>query len=251
MGTPLKTVSKGYPHFRRLIRWIQKVVASVKRNSFRKTLQNIASAIEDAHFDWSYRIETARLENLENLNISSVNKRLGERYEPVRVRAFRKLMDHLRLPSGLVFIDMGCGKGRPLIAAAEYPFRRIVGVEFSPELCAICRENIASARKRKMYDAQIEIIETDAAEFSIPSDASVLFLLNPFHSSIFMRVLENLHISLAQAPRTVWIIIGNPQDLAPTVNLALDNFTWISEYTYGSAKFWIWSNDRTASYGSA
>ncbi len=37
------------------------------------------------------------------------------------------------------FLDLGCGKGRALIVAAEFPFRAITGVELSPALAAIAR----------------------------------------------------------------------------------------------------------------
>src|SRR6516225_8353137 len=41
------------------------------------------------------------------------------------------------------FVDIGCGKGRALMVASAFPFRRLVGVEISPELCEIARANTA------------------------------------------------------------------------------------------------------------
>jgi SAM-dependent methyltransferase len=49
-------------------------------------------------------------------------------------------------PEKDVFLDYGCGKGRVLIAAAGYRFRRIIGVEIAPELIACARENIRRCR---------------------------------------------------------------------------------------------------------
>jgi predicted RNA methylase len=40
------------------------------------------------------------------------------------------------------FVDIGSGKGRALIIAAEYAFKRIIGVEYSPSLATICRRNL-------------------------------------------------------------------------------------------------------------
>jgi SAM-dependent methyltransferase len=41
------------------------------------------------------------------------------------------------------FVDIGCGKGRALFIAAEFPFRRIVGAELAVELAQIARANVA------------------------------------------------------------------------------------------------------------
>ena len=42
------------------------------------------------------------------------------------------------------FVDYGSGKGRVLMLAAAYPFRRILGVEFSESLDRVARDNIAT-----------------------------------------------------------------------------------------------------------
>src|SRR5687768_7586014 len=39
------------------------------------------------------------------------------------------------------FVDVGCGKGRPLLVASEFAFQRIVGVELAPHLAKIARAN--------------------------------------------------------------------------------------------------------------
>lgn len=38
------------------------------------------------------------------------------------------------------FIDMGCGKGYVMTCAAEYSFRGVGGVEYTPELYEICKK---------------------------------------------------------------------------------------------------------------
>ena len=47
-----------------------------------------------------------------------------------------------------VFLDLGAGKGRMLLAASRYPFRRVIGVELSDRLAAIARSNVAAFRLR-------------------------------------------------------------------------------------------------------
>src|ERR1700674_4645239 len=41
------------------------------------------------------------------------------------------------------FVDLGSGKGRALLLASDYPFREIIGVELSPKLDRVARDNIA------------------------------------------------------------------------------------------------------------
>jgi hypothetical protein len=46
------------------------------------------------------------------------------------------------------FIDLGSGKGRVLLMASDYPFKRIIGVEFMPELQRVAQENIRKYAER-------------------------------------------------------------------------------------------------------
>ncbi|MBV9088229.1 MAG: class I SAM-dependent methyltransferase [Acidobacteriaceae bacterium] len=103
------------------------------------------------------------------------------------------------------FIDIGSGKGRALLMAAEYPFRRIVGVELLPELHAIARENIA-----KCADRRVELLCTDARDYEFPREASVVYLFDPLHEGGLTRLVSNLVRSMRQAPRDVWIVYHNP-----------------------------------------
>ncbi len=47
------------------------------------------------------------------------------------------------------FVDIGSGKGRVLIAAAEHPFLQVAGVEYSKELHEAALNNIRSAKRIK------------------------------------------------------------------------------------------------------
>ena len=45
-----------------------------------------------------------------------------------------------------IFIDLGSGKGRALLMASDYPFRRIVGVELLPQLHRAAQDNLTKYR---------------------------------------------------------------------------------------------------------
>jgi len=91
----------------------------------------------------------------------------GSLYQPTDEALFREMMSALPIAyERFTFIDIGSGKGRALLMAAEYPFRRIVGVELLPELHAIARENIA-----KCADRRVELLCTDARDYEFPREA--------------------------------------------------------------------------------
>jgi SAM-dependent methyltransferase len=70
-------------------------------------------------------------------------------YAPTSFRAFRAFMQSVPVePDRDVFVDVGCGKGRVLVMAAQFPFRRVIGVEVSPTLAAAAAANVARVRRR-------------------------------------------------------------------------------------------------------
>jgi len=103
------------------------------------------------------------------------------------------------------FIDLGSGKGRVLLMAADYPFKRIIGVEFMPELHRAAQENIAGYSSDRQRCRLIESVCMDARDFQFPPEPLVAYLFNPFSEATFVAVLENLRQSVEQSPRPVYI----------------------------------------------
>jgi hypothetical protein len=103
------------------------------------------------------------------------------------------------------FIDLGSGKGRALLMASDFPLRRIVGVEFMPELCNAAEKNIAGYSSDSQKCRQIESVCMDAQDFQFPLEPLMVYLFNPFSEPTFVMVLENLRRSVEQAPRPLYI----------------------------------------------
>jgi SAM-dependent methyltransferase len=108
------------------------------------------------------------------------------------------------------FIDLGSGKGRTLLMAADYPFRRIVGVELLPALHQVAQENLRLYRSGSRKCFSVASICADATEFCFPAEALVLYLFNPFPEAGLRRVIGNLLSSLLEHPRAVYVIYHNP-----------------------------------------
>ena len=106
------------------------------------------------------------------------------------------------------FIDLGAGKGRALLMASDYPFQRIMGVEFMPDLCRAAEENIASysaSSNDRQKCQRMEMVCADACDFQFPTEPLVVYLFNPFSEPMFAKVLENLRLSVEQVARPVYV----------------------------------------------
>jgi predicted RNA methylase len=108
--------------------------------------------------------------------------------------------------SQLTFVDIGCGKGRVLLMAAQHPFRRIVGVELLPELDEIARHNIARVRAG---DARFQFVCGDARAYVFPNEPLLVFLFNPFPGYVFREVLRRLMDAPRTTRRPVFIVFHN------------------------------------------
>jgi SAM-dependent methyltransferase len=109
-----------------------------------------------------------------------------------------------------VFVEFGCGKGRVVLdAARRYRFRRVIGVELSPDLSAVARRVVASENGNlRCHDVRIET--ADATAFEIPDDMTYAYFYNPFNGAIFEQVCENIAASLRRSPRFLRVIYLNP-----------------------------------------
>jgi tRNA1(Val) A37 N6-methylase TrmN6 len=109
------------------------------------------------------------------------------------------------------FIDLGSGKGRALLMAADYPFRRILGVELLPSLNQIAQQNLAQYHSESQKCFAIESVCADATAFALPEAALVIYLFNPFPESGLRSALANLQDSLNRHPRPTYVVYHNPQ----------------------------------------
>jgi SAM-dependent methyltransferase len=144
------------------------------------------------------------------------------RYETSSEEAIRLALDSLVIErSRFTFIDLGCGKGKPLMVAATYGFRRLVGVDISPACIAAARDNIARYGPQPIDASRIELRVEDTETFAFPDDPLVLYLFNPFPQAVLERVLANLEDSLRRTPREAAVVYMNPTAAAAVARSAL------------------------------
>lgn len=71
-------------------------------------------------------------------------------YMATKTVHLRMALKALKIPKGKVLVDIGSGKGRVLLVASEFGFREARGIEFSPKLCAIAKENLEIFKAKKL-----------------------------------------------------------------------------------------------------
>src|SRR5215204_4574968 len=99
---------------------------SLRRYGLGQTLVIVWSVVIDARFDSKYGTDTARRIPREQISTDSENLVHCVNYGASKELPFRKLMERLKLPREGVFVDLGSGKGRALMLAAKYGFRKII-----------------------------------------------------------------------------------------------------------------------------
>jgi SAM-dependent methyltransferase len=135
-----------------------------------------------------------------------VNNPSYHRYSATTYGTFRNIMRHVDIRANEdVFVDFGAGKGRAVVLAAQYPFRKVIGVELCEPLAEVARRNVAAA-SRHLKCGNVEIVQADATQWPLPDDATVLFFFNPFHGEFLDGVFAGVRESLARSPRRLTVI---------------------------------------------
>ncbi len=120
----------------------------------------------------------------------------------------RRMLAFVPDASQTSFVDLGCGKGRVLIVAAEFGFARVIGVELSPELARTARRNAEIVAARFPDRVRIEAVEGDAVEYDFPPGPLAIFLYHPFHRMLMRRLADRLAVMCAEG-RTIHVLYCN------------------------------------------
>ena len=132
-------------------------------------------------------------------------------YEPSGWLGVRRALARMDVREDDVFLDLGSGKGRVVLQAAQRPFRRVIGVELAGELHDIALRNVEIARP-KLCCQDVELVRADVMEYRVPDDVTVVYMCNPFRGGIFDAATQALIDSVDRAPRTVRLIYQVPTE---------------------------------------
>ena len=147
------------------------------------------------------------------LDVPELARKDAVQYQGADPKLVRQLFSMLP-PEELeaTFVDYGCGKGRVLMLAAQHGFKKLIGVEFSPELSLICSRNLGRASSH-LANAQISVSNIDAALFIPPDGPLLAFFYNPFSGATLAAVVQKLRTKALQSADPVTIVYVNPRNL--------------------------------------
>lgn len=152
------------------------------------------------------------------------NLEFATHYEATPVADIDRLLDASPLaPERTTLVDLGAGMGRVVLRAATRPFRQIVGVEISPALLEVAKEN-RRAYRGELACADVRLVRADAAAFTFPRGDLAVYLYNPFRADVLGPILDRL---AATPRREVVLLYHTPVERAvvdahPAFELATD-----------------------------
>lgn len=177
-----------------------------------RVVSSVRSALRAHWFDWRHHVKTCGDNDLRQLTVVGENASHAIPYIPTTPRTGRHILRNLpvRDYSNYTFIDIGSGKGRILLLAAELPFRRIIGIEFASDLHALAQKNVKTYRNPDQVCFQIEPVNIDATQYEFPLEPLLIYFFYPFDQSVMEPVIQNLNRSLVEHPRDVILVYHNP-----------------------------------------
>lgn len=130
----------------------------------------------------------------------------GSKYSVTSLLALRKLFSSLDLNSDNILLDVGCGKGLVLLAALEFNFKEIRGMDHSQFLCDIASNNCFKYQKKIGTNIIVKIDAVSAIDYQFQDDENVIYLYNPFDNYTSRKFVKILESSLKRNKRKMLII---------------------------------------------
>lgn len=196
---------------------LEKVVATVVNDIRTKGVGWTAHAcfheLRELLADRRFGLNTWGTITLDNIDIPAEERPHANHYEPTPLNVIDKIFRVLHEVGApyrdFAFVDLGSGKGRAILKAAQLPFKRVVGVEISSSLHEVTLRNVERMRRARKILAPLECVHGDATQFVFPAK-TVLYMYHPFDEHVLRQVLANLRMSLAMPDSVAYVVYVYP-----------------------------------------
>ncbi|WP_157605157.1 class I SAM-dependent methyltransferase [Schlesneria paludicola] len=166
-----------------------------------------AARERDLSFDRKWGVDTSGMIIPDVQDVVGTSWEYGSRYQGIDVVALEQSLRDLKIDFGqFTFVDFGSGKGRAVLVAAQIPFRKVIGVEYSDSLNRIALQNLARFPADAMKCQDVDLICADAANLTIPDGPLVLFFYNPFGEAVMSQVVENVRNAVRAQSRRIVVL---------------------------------------------
>jgi hypothetical protein len=223
--------------FAHLNRSIGRVQASVTKRGVKGTaailLMDVASLVRrravfalESAFDWWHCVDTRGITWQRDFGTTAAALEHATHYCGTYPGPFRRFITSLDIDyRQYSFIDLGSGKGKALLLAAEHPFKSITGVELAPRFCTTAIDNLRRARRIRRRCEEITVVAGDAATFSFPHGPLIVYLHNPFDAAVLEQVIVRLESVVGQGPQPTYVVYHGPRQRA-----VLERVPWLRVY---------------------
>lgn len=188
------------------------------------------------HSSLASRLHNAVLDRIYGINTRGIFDVGGSRdYEHAATTDYwllRRTILRLQPGHGDIFLDIGCGLGRPLAIASRLSFSRVVGLEQDPAIAKRAKDNFAGREKIEVYQGNAEAFDYRGI--------NVLFFFNPFRAPVLdaalaqvgktrNRPLRGVYLNVTKSHREVfrshgWVLTDDKQD-APNLPVGFYKLT--------------------------
>lgn len=168
-------------------------------------------------FDIRHGVDTSGLILGRKLRSQHVNVRHNKPYWGTAPSLFNALMERWQttLPAGsrlqdYTFFDVGCGKGRVLMLASEFPFQQVAGVELNGELAQIAERNLAIWITSGHACKNVHAFHADALAYDLPAEPLLIYLFNPFDGALMERFVARIMTCSADRRHSIDVLYVTP-----------------------------------------
>ncbi|MGH7659741.1 MAG: methyltransferase domain-containing protein [Vulcanimicrobiaceae bacterium] len=181
-------------------------------------------------FDAQHGVTTEGLIFLSTLDPDLIGPAIefATHYEPTPIAEAERLLAEIPEPlEETTFVDLGSGMGRVVLLAARRPFKTAVGVELSPTLHEVARDNFTRYGGEDLRCRDVRFVRADASEYRFPRGKLAVYLYNPFRAEIMRPVLAHL----TEQRREITLLYHTPAERELVE--AAGTFRIISDFGYG------------------
>lgn len=130
------------------------------------------------------------------------------RYEPTAYSALKTFSDQYDFTAEDSIIDFGSGKGRLNFYINHFFDSKVTGIEMNPFFYKESIDNKKDyLKKHKKKDDKINFLNCLAEEYAINPSDNKFYFFNPFSIHIFIKIIENILISVEDHKRPVDVIL--------------------------------------------
>lgn len=188
----------------------------------RGALSLFQEIIDNYFFDFFHNVETRFRDGKSD--------KLNNHYAPTYYSVIKEAFNVIKNRKELILIDVGCGKGKVLLVASDFEFKKIIGIELSKKFLNTCKKNINNYKELKKKKI-IKLIHIDALKYKVTNE-NVFYFFDPFSEKILNKFLKKILLSYKYNKRKIYIIFANPPKYNKLIKDNFKKFITIKRSTY-------------------